>query len=275
MPLDVLMLGGTGEIYLACAQRALQQGHRVTTFNRGNSQPAAGSRVIRGDIHDTDHLRNTAARGFDVVCQFLCFNETDAVRDIEVFGGQCEQYIFISSASAYQKPWLDGVLTEDVPLHNPFMSYSRDKARCEEVLLRASESGELPVTVVRPSHTYRERLPSTIVNGDHLLWRLLKQKPVLVHDSGRTLWTLTHAEDFAHAFTQLFRHPGSIGEAYHITDSTAHTWRTIMMTIAAITASVTASTTVTATTTIQPRPLPCWTHHFWTTWMIWIWTTPT
>ena len=228
----VLFLGGTGEISAACVNYALEVGHEVTLFNRGkrgNTIPE-GVRQVTGDVTNREELASVAQQNFDVVCQFLGFVTEDVQRDIEIFADSCSQYIFISSASAYQKPNHGAVITETTPLNNPYWAYSRNKAACEYAL----ESSELPYTIVRPSHTYRERVPSTVIDGNHLVWRLLNDQPIIAHDEGKTLWSITRSEDFARAFVALFDNPETIGEAYHITDSQAHTWREILNSIAAL-----------------------------------------
>ncbi len=227
-PLDVLFIGGTGEISASCVEESLNQGHRVTVFNRGKAPRISGVEWIEGDVRDNESYHRLVAHDYDVVCQFLAFRPEDVARDVELFSGRCGQYVFVSSASAYQKPWPGGVITETVPLENPFMEYSRNKAACELALA----DSELTVTIVRPSHTYRERLPSTVIDGVHLAWRIRSGKPVIIHDDGESLWTLTRSEDFARAFVGLFGRPAAFGETYHITNSEAQTWIAIFDTIA-------------------------------------------
>ena len=199
----VLYIGGTGEISLACVEAAKRAGHEVTVYNRGRRFDAdlLGVDQIIGDFTDHATYATLASGGFDVVCQFLAFSPDSVERDIDTFAGRCGQYVFISTASAYRKPIPTPLIVEDTPLGNPFWAYSRSKAECEARLLEAHRSGRLPVTIVRPSHTYRERLPSTVVHGDHLAWRLLNGKPVIVHGDGESVWTLTHADDFARVFS--------------------------------------------------------------------------
>ena len=233
MSLKVLFIGGSGEISASCVDAAVNAGHRVTLFNRGNHlQLNEAVHQVVGDIKDDVGYGQLAQGNFDVVCQFLAFEKKDVERDIRVFSGQCAQYLFISSASAYQKPWTDGVITENTPLNNPFMQYSRNKAACEGALHEAHINGKLPVTVVRPSHTYSERLPSTLIDGNHLAWRIKQGKPIVVHGNGESLWTLTRSEDFANAFVGLCGNASAVGETYHITDSVAYTWNVILQTIA-------------------------------------------
>lgn len=230
----VLFIGGTGEISFACVEAAKRAGHAVTLFNRGKAFDAnhLGADQIIGDYTDDQAYRDLARHGFDVVCQFLALDRDAAERDIQTFGGHCGQYIFISSASAYQKPSQTALITEDTPLDNPYWAYSRSKAACEEALLSAHRAGHLPVTLVRPSHTYRTRLPSVVITGDHLVWRMLRSKPVIVPGDGESVWTVTHAEDFARAFIQIFGQDRALGEAFHITDSLGHSWNRIIRTVA-------------------------------------------
>jgi nucleoside-diphosphate-sugar epimerase len=225
----VLIVGGSGEISLACVEEAVRCGHKVTVYNRGITQQCPDTvDQITGDIRDEQTYRALGEQHFDVVCQFLAFDTQTVERDIEIFAGHCSQYVFISSASAYQKPCLDHIISEETPLENPFWSYSRKKAACEKILFSAFAKSGFPATIVRPSHTYRSRLPGAVIDGDHQAWRILHAKPIIVHGDGQSLWTLTHAEDFARAFVQLLGHPGVNGQAYHITSDRAYTWDVII-----------------------------------------------
>ncbi len=231
--MKVLYIGGTGEISSACVAESLALGHDVSVFNRGRREaPPAGVAQISGDLGDQDSYRRLAARDFDVVCQFLAFDTEAVARDVALFSGRCAQYVFISTASAYEKPHRGGLVTEDTPLGNPFWAYSRKKADCEAYLAAAQAEGKLPVTIVRPSHTYRTRFPSTVIDGDHLAWRLLRDKPVPVHDDGESLWTLTHSIDFARAFTRLLGAQAACGKTLHITNDEALPWKAILTAVA-------------------------------------------
>ncbi|MYA37081.1 MAG: SDR family oxidoreductase [Gammaproteobacteria bacterium] len=226
----VLYIGGSGEISFACVEASVRAGQQVTVFNRGirgEKLPGEVEQVI-GDVNDDAAYAELASREFDTVCQFIAFHTDTVSRDIDTFAGRCGQYVFVSSASAYRKPWRSGSITESTPLDNPFWEYSRLKAACEKLLFEAHVAGRLPVTIVRPSHTYRRRIPGTCVPGIHLAWRILNDKPVIVHDDGESMWTLTHAEDFARAFAGLCGNEHVLGEAFHITSDSARSWNEIV-----------------------------------------------
>lgn len=226
----VLYIGGTGEISTSCVDAAIAAGQQVTLLNRGqtNQKVRDGVQYISGDFSDSTVYAQLANQHFDVVCQFLIYT-TDAMRrDIEFFNGRCNQYIFISTASAYQKPLADERITEATPLDNPYWAYSRSKAACERLL----QESEIPATIVRPSHTYRARLPSTVIDGNHLAWRLLRGLPVIAPDGGGSLWTLTHADDFARALVQLSGNDQAVGESFHITSDEAWRWADILSQVA-------------------------------------------
>lgn len=229
--MKVLYIGGTGEISLACVLASVAAGHDVTVFNRGFRATSLPREVmlVKGDLRDASSYEELAIDYYDVVCQFLAYTPDAVDRDIAHFGGHCGQYVFISTASAYRKPGSNDAITESTPLENPYWAYSRSKAECEAHLFAADN---FPVTVVRPSHTYRERIPSTVIPGDHLVWRLRNNKPVIVHDDGESLWTLTHATDFAYAFTRLFGEPRALNDAFHITSDDARSWNDILACVA-------------------------------------------
>jgi len=226
----VLYIGGTGEISASCVQASIALGHEVTVLNRGNhrgSLPPEATHVA-GDLQDPHPYQAIQGQHFDVVCQFLAYTPEIIERDVRYFSGNCGQYIFISTASAYHKKQ-DGMrIRESRALNNPHWAYSRSKAACEDLLNDAS----ITSTIVRPSHTYINRLPSTVVDGNHLAWRMSRGKPILVHDGGQSLWTLTHAEDFAAAFVQLHGNDAALDDVFHITSDEAHSWNDILSHVA-------------------------------------------
>jgi nucleoside-diphosphate-sugar epimerase len=228
--LRILFLGGTGVISAACVRLALQRGHDVTVLNRGRT----GSRPLPAEVETlTADLRDQAAvdaalggREFDVVTQFLAFTPDQVDADISRYAGRTGQYVFISSASAYQKPPASVPVTESTPLKNPFWRYSRDKIACEDRLTAAYRDADFPVTVVRPSHTYDDtQLPT--LGGWTDIARMRAGRPVVVHGDGTTQWTLTHSDDFAVGFVGLLGRPEAIGSAYTITGDSAPTWNQV------------------------------------------------
>lgn len=231
--MKVLYVGGTGEISYACALASAAVGQDVTVFNRGRSDEAlpAGVTSIVGELNDATY-RGLGTRGFDVVCQFVAYEPAQVEQDVKIFGGRVGQYLFISTASAYQKPPSDWLLTERTPLGNPYWPYSQTKADMEGMLFAAHAAGRLPVTVVRPSHTYRRRFPGTFVSGDDHVWRMLSGRPVIVHGDGTGLWTYTHASDFARPFVRLLGNAKALGEAFHVTRAEATTWNDIFAAVA-------------------------------------------
>ena len=229
--MKVLYIGGTGQISYDCVHASVEAGHDVYVFNRGhhNAGLPAAVNVIVGDMNDDDAYRQLAAQRFDVVNQFRVFNPEQMRRDIDTFAGRCDQYVFISSASAYQKPMRHHVITEDVPLDNPYWGYSRDKAACEAML---AEQQRLPWTVVRPSHTSRTKWPTAVGEGDETPLRMLEGKPVLVPGDGTSLWTITRGEDFAPPYVKLLGNDAARGEAFHLTSDNAYMWNEIYAAIA-------------------------------------------
>ena len=225
--MKVLYLGGTGEISYECLLRSVETGHECTVFNRGRDpEPLpSGARRIVGDMTNATDYAALASKNFDVVCQFRAFTPDDGRRDLEVFAGRCAQFIFISTASAYQKPPRQGRISEETPLVNPFWEYSRQKAELERLFIEAHRAGQMPVTIVRPSLTYRRRFPGTFASGDDWAWRMLQGRQVVVHGDGQALWTFTHSRDFAALFVPLLGNPKVLGEAFHIMTDTAFTWR--------------------------------------------------
>jgi nucleoside-diphosphate-sugar epimerase len=256
---SVLFVGGTGTISAACVSHALDEGFEVTVFNRGRTtdRPVPdGVRVLKGDARDAAAVRDLVRRrGFDSVVNFLIWT-TDQVRsDIETFAGKTGQYVFISSASAYQKPVARLPITESTPLSNPFWQYSRDKMACEDVLVRAYRQEGFPATIVRPSHTYdKTMLP--FEGGWTVLDRMRRGRPVVVHGDGTSLWVLTHHEDFAQAFVRLLASPQAIGDAFHITSDEVLTWDQIHHIVAG--AAGTEARLVHVSSEEIAQVLPCW-----------------
>ena len=229
--MDILFIGGTGIISSAGVVAALDRGWNVTVLNRGRSgTPPAGCRHLEADVRDRDQAAE-ALRGleFDAVLDFMAFVPKHIETAIELFSGRCGQYVFISSASAYQTPPQRLPITEETPLDNPFWAYSRDKIACEQRLLEEAARG-FPMTIVRPSHTYgRQRFPFD--GGYTALHRIRRGKPVVLPGDGTSLWTLTHARDFAVGLLGLLGKPAALGEAFHITNDEWLTWNGIFETL--------------------------------------------
>lgn len=225
--MKILYIGGTGEISYACVLESLKLGHEVAVFNRGLRPGVLPDEVelIRGEVRSLEGYAALRGRTFDAVCQFFAFDTEQIERDLSVFGGRIGQYVFISTASAYYKPLTRyAVVTEDTPLNNPYWEYSQKKTHMEHMLLEWHGKGHLPVTIVRPSHTYRLNFPTALGSGDWTAKRMLDGKPVIVHGDGAGLWTLTHAADFARPFARLLGNEEALGEGFHITRDAPYTW---------------------------------------------------
>jgi nucleoside-diphosphate-sugar epimerase len=227
----VLFIGGSGEISFDCIHESVRCGHEVTVYNRGrhNAGLPDACRFLTGDVEDDAAYGTLAAAHFDAICQFRLFTPAALARDLALFTGHCGQYVFISSASAYRKPVRGLPITERTPLDNPYWPYSRAKAEMEG-MLRAQRG--LPYTIVRPSHTYRTRMP-TWLSGNTEVSRMLRGKPVVVQGDGESLWTVTHGEDFARPFARLLGNPRALGEAFHVTGDRAWPWNEIFEAIGA------------------------------------------
>ncbi len=227
--MKVLFIGGTGIISSACSQRALEQGIDLWLLNREQSvRPVpAGARVLRGDARDPAAVR--AALGdhsFDAVVDWIAFTPAHVEADLERFRGRTGQYVFISSASAYQTPPAALPVTESTVLDNPYWQYSRDKIACEERLLRAYREEKYPVTIVRPSHTY-DCTTVPVDGGWTAIDRMRRGQRVIVHGDGTSIWTLTHHADFARGFVGLLGNAHAIGEVFQLTSDDWLTWNQI------------------------------------------------
>lgn len=231
-----LFIGGTGMISTAASRRALAEGIELTLLTRGSATAELpGATHIAVDVHRPDELPD-ALRGaeFDAVVNWIAYTPEDTERDLALFRGRVQQYVFISSASVYQKPPEDYLITESTPRVNPFWQYSRDKIACEERLMQAYRDEGFPVTIVRPSMTYDRNLPIALGGwGTYTLAdRFLRGVPVIVHGDGSSLWVLTHADDLARGLLGLLGNERAVGEAFHITSDEVLTWDQIYRTIA-------------------------------------------
>jgi len=234
--LRVLFIGGTGVISSACSRVAVERGIDLFVLNRGRSTDRPlppGATTLQADVREPRSVRQEIKDlHFDAVVDWVAFTPDQVRTDIELFSGRTGQYVFISSASAYQTPPARVPVTESTPLRNPFWAYSRGKIACEDLLVAAYREQGFPATIVRPSHTYDQ----TTVPFDGrwtVLGRMLAGKPVIVHGDGTSLWTLTHNEDFARAFVPLLAHPRTVGEAIQITSDDVLTWNQIAEALAA------------------------------------------
>jgi nucleoside-diphosphate-sugar epimerase len=226
MSLNVLFVGGTGQISLPCVELAVAAGHKVSVFNRGqrDEKLPKGVTSIVGDMRDPKSYAQLGKHDWDVVAQFMVFTPEQMQQDIATFAGKTGQYIFISSASVYRKSIDAYVITEQTPAINPYWPYSQAKIACENLLKAAKD---LPWTNVRPSHTVRSGLPTMLNDGDAVAHRMLEGRPVIVAGDGNTPWTLTRSEDFAKPFVKLFANPHTLYEDFHITGDKGFTWDAI------------------------------------------------
>ena len=233
----ILFIGGTGNISRDCSQAVLEKGHELFHLNRGThpERAPAGTTTLTADICDAQQVEQ-ALKGlhFDSVVNWIAFLPEHVEQDIRIFSNITDQYVFISSASVYQKPPAHWIITESTPLANPFWQYARDKIACEELLRAAYAQTSFPATIIRPSHTYGSSwIPTSFGSRDYTVAaRMLSGKEIIVHGDGQSIWTLTHSRDFAKGFVGILGNPHAVGEAFHITSDEALTWDRIHTLIA-------------------------------------------
>ena len=235
----ILIIGGTGTISSAITRQLAASGQDLWLLNRGTrkQEVPAGVKQIVADISNEEEVKRLLGDvQFDAVCEFIGFVPEQVERDIRLFKGRTRQYVYISSASAYNKPASNHVINEGTTLANPYWEYSRNKIACEELLMREYRENAFPVTIVRPSHTYCERSVPVSVHGLKGSWQVLKRmidgKPVVVQGDGSSLWTLTWNEDFARGFIGLLGNPKAIGEAFQIMSDESLTWNQVYKCVA-------------------------------------------
>lgn len=235
--MKALIIGGTGTISSAVVHLLLERNWEVYVINRGTKPLPEGSVSIIADINDEALVKEKLGdMKFDTVCEFIGFVPEQVERDYRLFAGRTNQYIYISSASAYHKPARSYIVNEGTALANPHWQYSRDKIACENLLMKHYREDGFPMTIVRPSHTYDENNIPLGVHGKNGFWQVVKrikeEKPVIIQGDGTSLWTLTFNTDFAVGFVGLMGNPHTIGEAFQITSDETLTWNQIYEEIA-------------------------------------------
>lgn len=237
--MKALFIGGTGTISMAITRQLAEKGCELYLLNRGTrtGELPENVKVINADINnEAEAAEKLKGMEFDVVCDFIGFVPSQLERDYRLFNGKTRQFMYISSASAYQKPLSDYRITEGTPLSNPYWEYSRNKIACEEFLVKMYRENGFPITIIRPSHTYDERSVPLGVHGNKGSWQVVKRmiegKPVIIHGDGTSLWTMTFNTDFAKAFIGLMGNVHAIGEAFQITTDETLTWNQIYTAIA-------------------------------------------
>ena len=232
--MKVLFIGGTGNISEAVSKLTVEKGMELHLLNRGkrNEMVPEGAKLIAGDIRKPQEVADAIKDlHFDTVVDWIAFTPDHTAADLELFSGKTDQYVFISSASAYQKPSSHYLVNESTPLANPFWQYSRDKIACEENLINEYRNTGFPVTIIRPSFTYGNTMIPASLNSWAQPWsladRMRKGKKIVVHGDGSSFWTMTHNSDFAKGITGLFGNTGSIGHAFNITSDEVLTWNQI------------------------------------------------
>jgi len=224
-----LFIGGTGTISAAVSELAVKNGIDLYLLNRGNRSEffPQGAKSIIGDIRDVEVVTKILYNyEFDVVVDWVAYTPDHIKTDIELFREKTNQYIFISSASAYQRP--NYLVTESTPLVNPYWQYSRDKIACEKLLMEEYANNNFPATIIRPSYTYGKTMLPFIFNSREHRWtivdRIKKGKKIIIPGDGTSLWTLTHNTDFAKGFVGLMGNIQALGHAFHITSDEVLTW---------------------------------------------------
>ncbi|MCD8327197.1 MAG: NAD-dependent epimerase/dehydratase family protein [Lachnospiraceae bacterium] len=238
--MKVLLIGGTGVISKAISRRLLEEGHELWMINRGKRLEGIpkGAHLLCADINYEEEkvTQMLGDQTFDVVADFIAFVPQQLERDHRLFAKRTKQFIYISSASAYQKPASDFRINEGTPLANPYWQYSRNKISGEELMMRYYREEGFPVTIVRPSHTYNEEKVPVCVHGPKGSWqvvkRMIEEKAVIIPGDGSSLWTLTWNDDFAKGFIGLMGNAHAIGEAVQITSDEVLTWNQIYQVIA-------------------------------------------
>lgn len=228
------MIGGTGIISTAVCDEMVNRGINLTVMNRGTHNDILDDRIktIVCDVNDEDAVNKALQdKDYDSIIDWIAFTEDDIERDIRLFKGKTDQFIFISSASAYQKPLPYIPITEDVPLDNPYWQYSKNKQLCEERLMKAHDE-TFNVTIIRPSHTYNEKMMIMQLKSHQkpfgIFKRIQEDKPIILPDEGLNLWTITYNKDFAKGFVDVVGNEKTYGEIYHLTSNTAYTWERII-----------------------------------------------
>jgi nucleoside-diphosphate-sugar epimerase len=232
--MDILIVGGTGNISWRLSQAAIDAGWRVTLLNRGAPdrvrRPAPpGCELIVTDIKDQAATENAlSARSFDAVVDFVCYNDEHARRAVSYFRARTGHYVFISTTALYDREIARTPLTEDAPIVTSGWDYALAKAGAERVFAEARHGDGFPATVLRPGHTYDTIIPEAVGDGNWTNpWRLLNEKPIVLHGDGTTLWTVTHSSDFANAVLEFLKSGHAPGETFHVTSDDTYTWRTI------------------------------------------------
>jgi nucleoside-diphosphate-sugar epimerase len=227
--MKVLFVGGTGLISSACTRLAVERGVELFLLNRGSDPDRGGATSLVADAHDEAATEGVlAGHRFDVVVDWIAYTPEDIERDLRLFRHRTDQFVFISSASAYLKPLGDWIIREDTPLANPFWDYSQNKIACEERLMRAYREDGFPVTIVRPSLTYGDtQVPLSVNSWERpftAIARMRAGRPIIVPGDGTALWTMTHNTDFAVGFVGLLGRRAAIGHAFNITSDEVLTW---------------------------------------------------
>lgn len=237
--MKALFIGGTGTISMAITRLAVERGWELYLLNRGNRKKDLNPAIHQIEVDISDEAAAAEALKdlkFDVVCDFIGFVPEQLERDYRLFKGKTKQFMYISSASAYQKPLMDYRITEGTSLANPYWEYSRNKIACENFLMERYREEGFPITIIRPSHTYDERSIPLGVHGEKGSWQVVKRmlagKPVIIHGDGTSLWTMTHNSDFAKGFVGLMANAHAIGQAFQITSDETLTWNQIYQAIA-------------------------------------------
>ncbi|MFT7560599.1 MAG: nucleoside-diphosphate-sugar epimerase [Flavobacteriales bacterium] len=229
--MKILFIGGTGNISMASSKRLLAAGHDLWLLTRtGACAELPAARCLKADINDASAIEHLlCGHEWDVVVNWIAFTADDITRDVALFSGSTQQYVFISSASCYQNPSDEVWIREGRRLDNPYWEYSQNKILAEQALMQAYEQSGFPATIVRPSLTYERVIPLSLgaFNEYTTVARIKAGKEIVVPGDGNALWTLTHSQDFAQGICGLLGNRQAIGEDFHITSDEFLSWNQI------------------------------------------------
>jgi len=157
-----LVIGGTGQVGRAAAQRLLADGWAVTVAHRQSGAIAEGVTSVRIDRQDDAAMDDLLGQGFDVVVDLLAFRAVHSAQLLRN-AGSIGSVVMMSSAAVYQDgqgrtlqgvtsednaPAFSGPLSEGAQAVEPdSTTYAGNKRGVELALLTSG----IPTTVLRPA----------------------------------------------------------------------------------------------------------------------------
>lgn len=204
--MDILIIGGTGNISRQIVKQGIALGYNVTMVNRGSKDPeeCRGAKAIIADRKAPGFESYFKGLSFDVVIDVICYDVPDAQQTLEIFADKAKQIIFTSSSAVYKRPPVSFPIDEDKEelTEDSSFPYGFKKANMERYLYTQMGKVGCAITIIRPSLTFGPGGANLgmLRQNRNLVRRIQEGRPVITMGEGVMPWAFTFTPDLAKGY---------------------------------------------------------------------------